>query len=154
MTEFTAFSAFARELARLMLTSSELPALRTALLLRLPVRGAAVVAAQRIGTGLAASLLVRALLCRLGNPFLLSLRGGLAVFSLLRSGPLRRLRFGVIATVVIALRNLLQLFGRSLTLHIFTSWKRRLGERFARGFLHLTKGSLTLAITINRFLLR
>ena len=44
-----AFSAFASELARLMLTSSELPALRPALLLCLPVRGAAVVAAQGIG---------------------------------------------------------------------------------------------------------
>lgn len=49
MTEFMAFSAFASELARLMLTSSELPALRPALLLCLPVRGAAVVAAQGIG---------------------------------------------------------------------------------------------------------
>lgn len=49
MTEFMAFSAFTSELARLMLTSSELPALRPALLLGLPVGGAAVVAAQGIG---------------------------------------------------------------------------------------------------------
>jgi len=99
-----------RRLTRLLLASSKLSALRAALLLRLPVRGAAVVTAQRIGPRLAASLLERALLRGLRSPLLLSLRGGLAVFSLLRGAPLRRLRFGVVAAVVIALRNLLQLF--------------------------------------------
>ena len=83
--------------------------MRPTLLLRLPVGGTAVVTAQCIGPELTVSLLEGTLLRGL-NPFLLSLRGGLAVFSLLRGGPLRRLRFGVIATVVIALRNLFQLF--------------------------------------------
>ena len=110
MSNFTAFSTSTRRLTRLLLACSELSALRTALLLRLPVRRAAVVTAQCIGPGLAASLLERALLRGLCNPLLLSLRGGLAVFSLLRGAPLRRLRFSVVATVVVALRNLLQLF--------------------------------------------
>jgi hypothetical protein len=57
MSEFTAFSASTRHLTWLLLAGSKLSALRTALLLRLPVRGAAVVAAQRIGPGLTVSLL-------------------------------------------------------------------------------------------------
>ena len=65
MSNFTAFSASSRCLTRLLLAGGELSALRTTLLLRLPVRGAAVVAAQRVGPGLAVSLLKRALLRRL-----------------------------------------------------------------------------------------
>ena len=107
MSNFTAFSTSTGRLTWLLLARSELSALRTALLLRLPVRGAAVVTAQRIGPGLTVSLLERALLHGLRNPLLMSLGGGLAVFSLLRGTPLRRLRFGVVAAVVVALRNLL-----------------------------------------------
>lgn len=62
MSKFTAFSASTRYLTGLLLASRKLPALRTALLLRLPVRGTAVVAAQRIGPGLTVSLLQSALL--------------------------------------------------------------------------------------------
>lgn len=100
MSNFTAFSTSTGRLTWLLLARSELSALRTALLLRLPVRGAAVVTAQRIGPGLTVSLLERALLHGLRNPLLMSLGGGLAVFSLLRGTPLRRLRFGVVLSLI------------------------------------------------------
>jgi hypothetical protein len=64
MTKFTVFSASTRRLTWL-LAGSELSALCAALLLCLPVRGAAIVAAQRIGPWLSASLLGRTLLCGL-----------------------------------------------------------------------------------------
>jgi hypothetical protein len=51
MTEFTAFNTSARCLTRRLMTGSQLSALRTTLLLGLPVGGATVVTAQRIGPG-------------------------------------------------------------------------------------------------------
>jgi hypothetical protein len=98
-------------------------------------RAAAALASSRSGCryrsahwpGLAGSLLESALLRGLRNPFLLSLGCGLAILSLLRVGPLRRLRFGVVAAVVIALGNLLQLF-RGLTLCVFGSGRAVWGK--------------------------
>ena len=110
MTEFTMFSTSGRGLTRLLMTGSQLSALRTPLLLGLPVGRAAVVAAQRIRARLAGSLRDMALLGGLRDPFLLSLCYGMAILTLLRGGSLCRLRSGVVATVVVALGYLLQLF--------------------------------------------
>ena len=110
----------------------DLPALRPSLLLRLPADGATVVAAQRIGPWLVGTLLKIARLCRLRDPFFLSLRGGLAIFMLLSVRPFRRLRFGIVTTVVITLGNLLQLLAGCLTLGVFRSRTCRLRECFPR----------------------
>ena len=123
MTEFTVFSTPARRLARWLITG-DLPALCPPLLLRLPVGGATVVTAQRIGAWLAGSLLKIALLhiallCRLRDPCLLSLGDCLAILPLLSARPLRGLRFGIVTTVVITLGNLLQLLAGCLTLGVF-----------------------------------
>ena len=111
MTEFTVFSTPARRLARWLITG-DLPALCPSLLLRLPVGGATVVPAQRIGAWLAGpllkiALLHVALLRWLRDPFLLSLSGGLAMIMLLSVCPFCRLRFAIVTTVVITLGNLL-----------------------------------------------
>ena len=110
MTEFTVFSTSGRGLTRLLMTGSQLSALRPPLLLGLPVGRAAVVAAQGICARLAGSLRDMALLSRLRDPFLLSLGYGRVIITLLRGGSLCRLRSGVVATVVVALGYLLQLF--------------------------------------------
>jgi hypothetical protein len=57
MTEFTVFNTSGRCLTRRLMTGSQLSALRTTLLLGLPVGGATVVTAQRIRPGLTGSLL-------------------------------------------------------------------------------------------------
>ena len=110
MTEFTVFSTSGRGLTRLLMTGSQLSALRPPLLLGLPVGRAAVVAAQGICARLAGSLRDMALLSRLRDPFLLPLGYGRVIITLLRGGSLCRLRSGVVATVVVALGYLLQLF--------------------------------------------
>ena len=151
------FSTPARRLARWLITG-DLPALGTSLLLCLPVGGATVVTAQRIGAWLAGSLLKIALLhiallCRLRDPFLLSLGDCLAILPLLSTRPLRGLRFGIVTAVVITLGNLLQLLIRCLTLGVSRARTRRLRECFPRRFFHLAQGCLTLAITVDRSLL-
>ena len=93
------FSTPARRLARWLITG-DLPALCPPLLLRLPVGGATVVPAQRIGALLAGpllkiALLHIALLRRLRDPFLLSLGDCLTILTLLCACPFRGLRFGI-----------------------------------------------------------
>lgn len=131
MTEFTVFSTPARRLARWLITG-DLPALCPSLLLRLPVGGATVVPAQRIGAWLAGPLLKIALLRRLRDPFLLSLGDCLTILTLLCACPFRGLRFGIVTTVVITLGNLLQLLAGCLTLGVFRARTRRLRECFSR----------------------
>ena len=136
MTEFTVFSTPARRLARWLITG-DLPALCPSLLLRLPVGGATVVPAQRIGAWLAGpllkiALLHIALLRRLRDPFLLSLGDCLTIFTLLYACPFRGLRFGIVTTLVITLGNLLQLLAGCLTLGVFRARTRRLRECFSR----------------------
>lgn len=107
MTEFTVFSTPARRLARWLITG-DLPALGPSLLLGLPVGGATVVTAQRIGAWLTGpllkiTLLQIVLLRRLRDPFLLSLCDCLTILSLLCACPLRGLRLGIVTAVVVTL---------------------------------------------------